>query len=110
MPCAICKALGHNIRTCPSLVVAQFSVDVKRDELARAERELASLEQLCSQYKAAKTVRRTAVAKKKKKSGEEGERQSKGSDTEKESSGDDPCVLDSEKAVPWEKIDVPGGK
>ena len=66
-------------------------------------------EQLFSQHKAANAMRRTADAKKKK-SGEEGERQSKGSDTEKELFGDDPCVLDSEKVVPWEKIDVPGGK
>ena len=40
----------------------------------------------------------------------EGESKSKGGDTEKELFGDDPCVLESEKAVPWEKIDVPGGR
>ena len=39
-----------------------------------------------------------------------GESKSKGGDTEKELFGDDRCVLDSEKAVPSEKIDVPGGK
>ena len=110
MPCAICKVLGHNITTCPSLAVAQYNVDLKRDELARAERDLASVEQLFSEHKVANAVRRAAVVKKKKKSGVEGESKSKGGDTEKELFGDDPCVLDSEKAVPWEKIDVPGGK
>ena len=108
MPCAICKVLGHNITTCPSLVVAQHNVDLMRGELARAERDLASVEQLFSEHKAANAVRRAAVVKKK--SGVEGESKSKGGDTEKELFGDGPCVLDSESPVPWEKIDVPGGK
>ena len=103
--------MGHNISTCPTFLVAQHNVNVKRDELAQAERELASLEQLFSQHKAANSVRRAVEAKKKKKkSGEKGERLSKGSDIEQELFGDDPCVLGSEKDVPWDTIDVPGDK
>ena len=66
MPCAICKVVGHNITTCPSLDVAEYNVDLKREELARAERDLASVKQLFSEYKVANAVRRAAVVKKKK--------------------------------------------
>ena len=110
MPCSICTGKGHNITTCPSLSVAQRNVSVKRDELAQAERELASIEQQISQQEAVNPMRRAARAKKKKKPGEKGESQSKGNDTEKELSNDDACVPASGKDVPWEKIDVPGGK
>ena len=93
--------------------MAQHNVHVQRDNLLNAERELASIAQRIAQQvsrKRAANSMREASAAKKKKSGEEGVSQSKGSDTEKELFGDDPCVLDSEKDVPCEKIDVPGGK
>ena len=77
--------------TCPSLFVAQRNVSVKRDELAQAQRELATIEQKISQQTAVNSIRRAARAKKEK-LGEKGESQSKGSDTEKELSSDDACV------------------
>ena len=95
--------------TCPSLSVAQRNVSVKRDELAQAERELASIEQQTSQQNAVNYKRRAARARKKK-LGEKGESQSKGRDTEKEVSSDDACVPDSATGVPWEKINVPPEK
>ena len=93
--------------------MAQHNVHVQRDNLLNAERELTSIAQRIAQQvsrKRAANSMRGASAAKKKKSGEEGVSQSKGSDTEKELFGDDPCVLHSEKDVPCEKIDAPGGK
>ena len=93
--------------------MAQHNVHVQRDNLLNAERELASIAQRIAQQvsrKRAANSMREASAAKKKKSGEEGVSQSKGSDTEKELFGDDPCTLHSEKDVPCEKIDAPGGK
>ena len=96
--------------TCSSLSVAQRNVLVKQDELFHAQRELASIEQKYAQQTVVNSIRRAARAKKKEKPGEKGESQSKGRDTEKELSSDDACVPDSGTDVPWEKIDVPGGK
>ena len=93
--------------------MAQHNVHVQRDNLLNAERELTSIAQRIAQQvsrKRAANSMREASAAKKKKSGEEGVSQSKGSDTEKELFGDDPCTLHSEKDVPCEKIDAPGGK
>ena len=81
MLCSICKVEGHNISTRPALLMAKHNVNVKRDELAQAERELATIEQQISQQTEVNSMRRAARAKKKK-PGEKGESQSRGSDTE----------------------------
>jgi len=95
--------------TCPSLSVAQRNVSVKRDELAQAQRELASIEQKIAQQTALNSSRRAAKAKKTKPGEKEGTH-AKGSNTEKELSSDDNPVPDSGEDVPWETIDVPGCK
>ena len=113
MPCTLCSRSGHNSRSCPRFLLAQHNVHVQRENLLNAEGELANIAQLIDQQVSRKKAANSmweASAAKKKKSGEEGVSPSKGSDTEKELFGDDPCVLRSEKDVPCEKIDAPGGK
>ena len=113
MPCSLCNLAGHNSSTCPRFLLAQHNVHVQRDNLLKAERELTSIAQRIAQQvsrKRAANSMREASAAKKKKSGEEGVSQSKGSDTEKELFGDDSCSFHSEKDVPCEKNDAPGGK
>ena len=113
MPCTLCNRSGHNSSTCPRFLLAQHNVHVQRENLLNAEGELANIAQLIDQQVSRKKAANSmweASAAKKKKSGEEGVSPSKGSDTEKELFGDDPCSFHSEKDVPCEKIDAPGGK
>ena len=113
MPCSLCNLAGHNSSTCPRFLLAQHNVHVQRENLLNAEGELANIAQLIDQQVSRKKAANSmweASAAKKKKSGEEGVSPSKGSDTEKELFGDDPCSFHSEKDVPCEKIDAPGGK
>ena len=99
MPCSICRGDGRNITTRPSLLLAQAEVDAKRDELASAERNLASLQRRFMHVEAT-NVKKSAAEAKNKKTVQKEKGQSKGTDSETEAYDTDPYGADPEGDVP----------